>query len=421
MRTGRGDHRVRCRCPRSAASLTVLPCLHGPAHWPAPGFTVCRPVAGNALRRCCLAVWLARLAQWRATITSVLDWLDEEAVVYIAGGTSQVDLMKEGVSRPSQLVDITRLPLSEVSHDSDGGCRVGATVSNTAVAGNPVIAGRYPGVSEAVHAGASQQIRNMASVAGNLLQRTRCPYFRDPAQACNKRAPGTGCSAVLGFNRVHSVVGAVDNGPEDPATCIAAFPSDLAVALAAHDAVLVIEGVMGRRTLPLTALHRERSDEPDQDWHLGHADLITSVDLPAFSGFSHYLKVRDRASYAYGLVSCAVALELDDAHRIRSAGVALGCVAPKPWRLPAVERQLLGEEVSAELFRDAAAGVLQDATTRSMNGYKPALARSLVERALMETSGLRPLAGPAGSALSASIGGIGGPKSAIVMELNRER
>jgi len=328
---------------------------------------------------------------------------------YIAGGTSQVDLMKEGVSRPSHLIDIARLPLSQLDHDSGRGSRIGATVSNTAVADDPLIIHRYPGVSEAIHAGASQQIRNMASAAGNLLQRTRCPYFRDPAQACNKRIPGTGCSAVLGFNRMHSVVGAIDNGPKDPRTCIAAFPSDLAVALAAHDAILTIEGVSGERYLPLTALHRERSDEPDKDWNLEHADLITSINLPAFSGSSHYLKVRDRASYAYALVSCAVALELDDAKQIISVGIALGSVAPKPWRLPAVERQLRGKEISAELFRHAAAGVLDDATTRSMNGYKPALARSLVERTLLEASGLRPLVGPAGSALSASVGGTGGP------------
>ncbi len=326
---------------------------------------------------------------------------------FIAGGTSQVDLLKEGVQHPAALVDIFRIGLDETSETEGGGLSIGANVRNSVASDHPVIRARYTAIAEALHAGASQQIRNMASMAGNLLQRTRCPYLRDPAQPCNKRDPGSGCAAVRGFNRMHAIVGQTDEGPTSPRTCIAVHPSDMAVAMAALDAVIVIESGGGKRRIAFEDLHRLPGEDPSRDTNLAPDDLIVAIELPAFHGRSHYLKVRDRASYAYALVSCATAVEMDG-DRIGTARIALGSIAHKPWRLPAAEAMLVGERPSEDLFRRAAAAGLKGARTYPMNGYKPDLARVLVARGLAETTGLLPLQGAAGTAFAASVGGIAG-------------
>lgn len=326
---------------------------------------------------------------------------------FIAGGTSQVDLMKEGVQRPDALVDIFRMGLDEIIELEGGGLSIGANVRNSIAADHPLVRARYAVIAEALHAGASQQIRNMASMAGNLMQRTRCPYLRDPAQPCNKREPGTGCAAVRGFNRMHAILGQADEGSTSPRTCIAVHPSDLAVAMAALEAVLVVENAAGSRRIRFDDLLCLSGEDPSRDSQLAADDVIVSIELPAFDGNSHYLKVRDRASYAYGLVSCALAIDMDGG-RITRARIALGSVAHKPWRLPAAEEMLEGECPVPELFRRAAIVGLEDARTYAMNGYKPDLARALVMRGLAETTGIEPLQGSSGTAFAASVGGIAG-------------
>ena len=326
---------------------------------------------------------------------------------FIAGGTSQVDLLKEGVQRPATLIDIFRIGLDGIGELEGGGLSIGANVRNSVASDHPLVRERYTAIAEALHAGASQQIRNMASMAGNLLQRTRCPYLRDPAQPCNKREAGSGCAAVRGFNRMHAVFGQTDEGAKSPRTCIAVHPSDMAVAMAALEAVIVIASGAGERRIAFEELHRLPGDDPSRDTNLAPDDLIVAIELPAFGGRSHYLKVRDRASYAYALVSCATAVEMDG-DRIVKARIALGSVAHKPWRLPAAEAMLAGERPNADLFRRAAAAGLEGARVYLMNGYKPELARVLVARGLAETTGLEPLQGSAGSAFAASVGGIAG-------------
>jgi xanthine dehydrogenase YagS FAD-binding subunit len=318
---------------------------------------------------------------------------------FIAGGTSHVDLMKENVHQPNALVDVAGLPLKQLT-DFAGGLRIGAGVSNTAAAYYPAIQRRYTAVSEALLAGASVQIRNVASMAGNPLQRTRCPYFRDPTQACNKRQPGSGCAAIGGYNHGHALFGA-------STACIATHPSDLAVALAALDAQVQTTGPRGSRTIAFPDLHRLPGDTPHLDTVLTHGELITSIDLPAFTGRSHYLKVRERASYAYALVSCAVALEMDG-QTIRRARVALGGVAHKPWRLPEAETMLAGQAPTEKLVLAAATAAFAAAKPLEHNAYKIPMGRNLLVRALLETSGLRPLQGTAGTAFAASVGGVGG-------------
>ncbi|WBA43087.1 FAD binding domain-containing protein [Hymenobacter canadensis] len=323
----------------------------------------------------------------------------DPAATFIAGGTSEVDLLKEGVHQPSRLVDLAGLPPGTIA-PLNGGLRLGASVSNSAAALHPEIRQRYTAVSEALLAGASTQIRNMATMAGNPLQRTRCPYFRDSGQPCNKRTPGSGCAALGGLNRVHAIFGA-------SSSCVATQPSDLAVALAALDAQVQTTGPGGSRTIAFPDLHRLPGDTPHRDTVLEHGELITAIDLPAFTGRSHYLKVRERASYAYALVSCAVALEMDGT-RIRRARIALGGVAHKPWRVPAAEALLAGRKPTEKLFLAAAERAFADAKPLEHNGYKVPMGRSLLLRALLETSGLQPLAGPAGTAFAASVGGVAG-------------
>ena len=318
---------------------------------------------------------------------------------FIAGGTSQVDLMKEDVLRPSLLVDISALPLKTIAVLGDG-LRIGAGVSNADTASYPAILSRYTVLSEAILAGASTQIRNMASMAGNPLQRTRCPYFRDTTQACNKRAPGSGCAALVGINRVHAIFGASQ-------ACVATHPSDMAVALSALDAVVQTVGPRGNRSIPFTEFHRLPGDTPQFDTILQQGELITSIDLPAFSGRSHYLKVRERASYAYALVSCAITMEMQG-ETMSHVRIALGSVAHKPWRAREAEAMLAGKKPSPELFREAARLAFAGAKPLEHNAYKIPLGRNALVRALMETSGLLPLQGPAGTAFASSAGGVAG-------------
>ena len=340
-------------------------------------------------------------------VAAAVKLAQEPDAQFFAGGTSQVDLMKEGVQSPTRLIDVSSLPLDEIVPTSSGGLRIGANVKNSAAAVHPSIASTYPAISEALLAGASQQVRNMASMAGNLLQRTRCPYLRDPAQACNKRDPGSGCSAVIGFNRMHAIFGQSDEGPRSEQTCIATHPSDLAVALAAHDAIIVIDGAHGPRTIPFEDLHRLPGVQPQRDTNLEPGDLIVAIELPAFHGNSHYLKARDRASFAFALVSCAVALEMDG-DRIAAVRIALGGVAHKPWRVRAAEEILIGLSPRDDLFENASAIAVENAKTYPMNAYKVTLARALVFRALMETAGHAPLQGPASTGFASSIGGMAG-------------
>lgn len=297
---------------------------------------------------------------------------------FLAGGTNLVDLMKMGVERPAQLFDINRLPLTAVTELPDnGGVRIGALVRNSDLAGHNLITSRYPVLSEALLSGASPQLRNLATTGGNLLQRTRCYYFYDPAfPMCNKRAPGSGCGALEGYNRIHAILGQSDQ-------CIATHPSDMCVALAALDAIVRVEGPNGERTIPMEEFHRLPGDTPNIETSLQPNELITAVDLPAipFAHRSHYLKVRDRASYAFALVSVAAMLDLDDGN-IRAARLALGGVALKPWRSHKAEQALTGKIPNEKLFRAAAEAELASARGYKYNSFKIELAKRAITQAL---------------------------------------
>lgn len=303
------------------------------------------------------------------------------ATRFIAGGTNLVDLMKENVTRPERLIDINGLPLHDIQETASGGLMVGALVSNADLAWNTLIEQRYPLLSEAILAGASPQLRNMASTGGNLLQRTRCYYFYDAATPCNKREPGTGCPARKGLNRIHAILGASE-------ACVAVHPSDMCVALAALEAVVHVQGKAGARQVAFADFHRLPGDTPQRDNQLADDELVTAVELPAprFIGHSRYLKVRDRASYAFALISVAAALELDG-ERIRDARLALGGVAHKPWRDPAVEAQLKGRPATRETFERAADALLKGAQPLAHNAFKIQLARNAIVRAFSEAAG----------------------------------
>src|ERR1700754_1719628 len=270
---------------------------------------------------------------------------------FIAGGTNLIDLMKEEVERPTRLIDISRLPLKTVEETGDGGLRIGALVPNSDLAWNPKIEQRYPLLSSAILAGASAQLRNMASTGGNLLQRTRCYYFYDTATPCNKREPGSGCSAINGVNRMHAIL-----GPSE--ACIAVHPSDMCVALAALEAKVHVAGPSGERTIAFADFHRLPGDTPQRDSNLGADEIIVAVELPprGFAANYSYLKIRDRLSYAFALVSVAAALELDG-DSIKDARLALGGVAHKPWRSPAAETVLSGQRANTDAFEHAAGGL----------------------------------------------------------------
>ncbi|MCQ3033785.1 xanthine dehydrogenase family protein subunit M [Pseudomonas syringae] len=299
---------------------------------------------------------------------------------FIAGGTNLLDLMKENVARPEHLIDITRLPLNDVSETADGGLLIGALVSNADLAWHPLIEQRYPLLSQAVLAGASPQLRNMASTGGNLLQRTRCYYFYDSTVPCNKREPGSGCPARDGLNRIHAILGASDE-------CVATHPSDMCVALAALEAVVHVQGRAGQRTIELADFHRLPGDAPQRDNQLADDELITAIELPppSFAGQGKYLKIRDRASYAFALISVAASLELDG-DVIRNVRLALGGVAHKPWRDKVVEQMLVGKPVSRENFAAAADALLADAEPLEHNAFKVKLARRAIIRTLSDAA-----------------------------------
>jgi xanthine dehydrogenase YagS FAD-binding subunit len=302
------------------------------------------------------------------------------ATRFIAGGTNLLDLMKENIARPEHLIDITGLPLTAIQETANGGLMIGALVSNADLAWHPLIESRYPLLSQAVLAGASPQLRNMASTGGNLLQRTRCYYFYDSTVPCNKREPGSGCPAKDGLNRIHAILGASE-------ACVATHPSDMCVALAALEAVVHVEGRAGKRQIEFADFHRLPGDTPERDNQLADDELITAVELPAagFTAHSHYLKIRDRASYAFALVSVAAALELDG-DIIRDVRLTLGGVAHKPWRDKAVEASLKGQPVSREAFVAAADAMLRDAQPLEHNAFKIKLARRAIVRALSDAA-----------------------------------
>ena len=301
---------------------------------------------------------------------------------FLAGGTNILDLMKEDVERPNELVDLTRLKLAEIK-EAGGVVSIGALATNTDTANHPLIRQNYPLLTQAIVAGASGQLRNMATNGGNLMQRTRCQYFYDTAMPCNKREPGTGCGALEGLNRMHAILGWSDK-------CVATYPGDMATALYALDAVVRLRSADGReRTLPVNEFHRLPGDTPQQDTNLQHGELIVAIELPK-SGFaknSYYLKVRDRASYAFALVAVAAAVELDGSN-IKQARVVVGSVAHKPWRSAESEAALVGKAASEESFRRAAEIALTAAKPLAHNGYKVELAKRAIVRALMRASKL---------------------------------
>jgi xanthine dehydrogenase YagS FAD-binding subunit len=313
------------------------------------------------------------------SITAAVAAAAEPGSAYLAAGTNLLDLMKGGISRPDRLVDVTRLPgLDGIEPLPDGGLRIGALVRNADLAHDPEFARTYPAVAEALLSGASAQLRNAATVGGNLLQRTRCGYFYDTASACNKREPGAGCDARNGENRLHAVLGWSES-------CIATHPSDFCVPLVALDAVVEVEGAGGRRDIPVEALHRLPGTTPEQESALQPGDLIVALRLPAeaagFSAHSRYLKVRERTSYAFAVVSAAAALRIEGG-TIRTARLALGGVAAKPWRARAAEDVLAGAHPDQAVFRRAAEAALADARPSGDNAFKIELARRILVRAL---------------------------------------
>ena len=296
---------------------------------------------------------------------------------YLAGGTNLIDLMKNGVEAPPALVDLRRLGLKKIVSLPSGGVMIEASVTNSAIANHPLIRTQYPVVSQAILSGATTQLRNMATAGGNLLQRTRCPYFAEVAfKACNKRNPGSGCAALDGFNREHALFGT-------SAKCVAIHPSDMAVALAILDAVVHVQGSADRRTIALRDFFRSPGDEPERDNTLLPAELILGVELPPsrFGSFTWYLKVRDRHSYAFALVSVAAGLEFENGI-IRNAGIAMGGVAPVPWRVPDAEASLVGKPPSLEAFRTAAKLAMAGAQPLSQNGFKIDLGKHSIVRTL---------------------------------------
>jgi xanthine dehydrogenase YagS FAD-binding subunit len=297
---------------------------------------------------------------------------------FLGGGTNLADLMRENIEQPDALIDVTRLSSEGITELSDGGLRIAATVRNSAVANHHLVRQRYPLLSQAILFGASGQIRNMATTGGNLMQRTRCQYFYDEAARCNKRTPGAGCDAIGGFNRMHAILGASDS-------CIATHPSDMCVALAALDATVHVEGTGGERIIPINSFHHLPGDTPHVETSLREDELITAIQLPplAFARHSRYWKVRDRASYAFALVSVAAALETEDG-AIRNVRLALGGVAHKPWRAYKAESAMSGAKAGRETFQRAAEAELSHARGYGYNTFKIELAKRMIVSALSE-------------------------------------
>jgi xanthine dehydrogenase YagS FAD-binding subunit len=338
-----------------------------------------------------------------ASVAEAVAAAREAGANFLAAGTNLLDLMKGGVSRPVRLVDITRVPeLDRIDALPDGGLRIGALVRNSDLAHDPNFARRYPAIAEALLSGASGQLRNAATTAGNVMQRTRCPYFYDVAAACNKRDPGAGCDARGGETRLHAILGWSQH-------CVATHPSDFCVPLVALDAVVEIEGASGRREVPLETFHRLPGDTPDRETVLEPGELIVAVRLPpeaaAFAGHARYLKLRERSSYAFALVSAAAMLRLDG-ERIAEARIALGGVALKPWRARAAERTLAGRACDGAAFQAAADAALDDARPCGDNAFKIALARRIIVRALTLAARGTPERVPA---LPGSVFASGGP------------
>ena len=303
---------------------------------------------------------------------------------FVAGGTNLIDLIKEGVARPSRLIDITRLPLGQFDETGDGGLRIGALVPNSDLAYHPKIEKRYPLLRSAILAGASPQLRNMATTGGNLLQRTRCFYFYDTTTPCNKREPGSGCSAIDGLNRMHAILGTSEH-------CIATHPSDMCVALAALDARVLATGRDGERSIAFADFHRLPGDTPQLDTNLKKDEIITAIELPpkGFATNYSYLKIRDRLSYAFALVAVAAALEIENG-AIKEARLALGGVAHKPWRDRQTESQLRGAPAVRESFMRAADNMLRDARGFGRNDFKIELARRAIVRTLTQAANATP-------------------------------
>ncbi|WP_439556454.1 FAD binding domain-containing protein [Dyadobacter sp.] len=294
---------------------------------------------------------------------------------FIAGGTNLVDLMKRNVMSPRKLIDINSLPLKHIEQQN-GKVTIGALALNVQVADSKLILEKHPLLSQALNAGASAQIRNMATVGGNMLQRTRCHYFYDTTLPCNKREPGSGCGALQGFNRMHAIFGASEH-------CIAVHPSDMSVALVALDATVLVRGPKGERRIPFADFHRLPGDHPEKDTNLQANELITAVEIPdnAFNQHAHYYKVRDRASYAFALVSVAAALNIDGG-MIKEARLAMGGVAHKPWRLTEAEKSLAGKPANEDSFRQAAAIAMQGAKAYKYNAFKLKLGENVIVEAL---------------------------------------
>ena len=327
-----------------------------------------------------------------ASVAEAVAAAAEPGSAYLAAGTNLIDLMKAGATRPDRLVDITRLRgLDHIEWLPDGGVRIGAMVRNADLAYDARFAKAFPAVAEALLSGASAQLRNVATVGGNLMQRTRCAYFQDTASACNRRSPGSGCDALHGENRLHAVLGWSES-------CIATHPSDFCVPLVALDAVVEVEGLDGRRDIPLEALHSLPGETPEKETTLAPGELIVALRLPAeaagFSAHARYMKLRERTSYAFAVVSAAAALTVEDGV-IREARLALGAVAPKPWRARAAEASLAGAAPSAEAFARAAELALADAKPSGDNAFKIELARRIVVRALTLASEGTPATMPA--------------------------
>lgn len=302
---------------------------------------------------------------------------------FLAGGTNLLDLMKEDVERPDELIDINRLPLADIkaiaSGTNQGGLSIGGLGKNTDAANHPLVRQHYPLLTQAILAGASGQIRNMATNGGNLLQRTRCPYFYEVSMPCNKRVPGTGCGAMQGINRLHAIFGWSEK-------CVAVYPSDMAIALSALDAVVTVRNASGQeRTIPFTDFHRLPGDSPEKETNLNQGELITAIELPKnrFADHSYYLKVRDRASYAFALISVAAALELDG-NKISKARIAMGGVAHKPWRVLKAEQLLVGKEATEANFRLAATAGMAEARPLEHNTFKVELGKRSIILALQQ-------------------------------------
>jgi xanthine dehydrogenase YagS FAD-binding subunit len=310
-----------------------------------------------------------------------------KGAMFLGGGTNLVDLMKDNVEMPSTLIDVNHIGLDKVTGDASG-VRIGASVKNSDLANHPLIVANYPLLSHALLAGASPQLRNMATTAGNLMQRTRCYYFMDTVfPACNKRVPGSGCAALHGFNRIHAVLGQTDEGATSPHTCIATNPSDMNVALYALDAKVDVMGPRGKRTLAVREFHRLPGSTPAIDTNLKPDELIVAVTLPAakFAKNSWYLKARDRQSYAFALVSVAAGLEMDGGS-IKSAGLALGGVAHKPWFSEEAQHALIGKPATAETYKQAAELALKGAHGYADNTFKIELAKQCIVRALTQAA-----------------------------------